>query len=282
MKIDKTLYDHFKSSPKFTLKNDNFFKIYDQLLKQYKNSKITIVEIGVGNGGSLHMWRSYFTNNPRIIGIDLNPEAKKFEKEGFEIFIGDQSDKNFWIDFYNKIGKIDILIDDGGHKNIQQITTVYESIENINSNGMIIIEYTATSYMKKKGFNNPSKLSFINYCNLIIESIHRRSSFILKKNNVFSNKVYSIEFFESLVAIKLSSSLPPKSKIISNKSEGSFFVDYRHESYYLKTIKFFSNFLKSDNNLILKKIIRKIFHRNLFFYFHEKIQLLKYFMKTRK
>ena len=36
------------------------------------------------------MWRDYFGKDARIIGIDLNPEAKKWEKHGFEIFIGNQ------------------------------------------------------------------------------------------------------------------------------------------------------------------------------------------------
>ena len=34
-----------------------------------------------------------FGPKARIIGIDLNPSAKKWTKYGFEIFIGDQSDK---------------------------------------------------------------------------------------------------------------------------------------------------------------------------------------------
>ena len=32
----------------------------------------------------------------RIIGIDMNPAAVKWRQEGFEIFIGSQSDPNFW------------------------------------------------------------------------------------------------------------------------------------------------------------------------------------------
>ena len=42
------------------------------------------------------MWRKFFGNKARIIGIDINPIAKKWEKNGFEIFIGNQSDPNFW------------------------------------------------------------------------------------------------------------------------------------------------------------------------------------------
>ena len=43
----------------------------------------------------------------RIIGIDLNPAAKHFDKYGFEIFIGDQADPKFWRSF---IVKLEILM----------------------------------------------------------------------------------------------------------------------------------------------------------------------------
>lgn len=272
------LFLHFKNSKFFSLKQENYFNIYVDLFKKYKNKKITLVEIGVANGGSLYMWRSFFGRKARIVGVDLNPEVKKFEKDGFEIFVGDQSDKKFWKNLYRKIGKIDILIDDGGHKNIQQVVTVAESINNIKNNGMIVIEDTVTSYLKKKGFNNPSMHSFINYCNLIIESIHRRNSLLNKKNNIFSKKVNSIKFYDSIVVLNIKDKIKEKSNSISNMKKNAFFVDFRHEGYFLKTLNYFSFF--SKNKFILK-IIRKMFHRNIFFYIHEKIKLISYFNKIK-
>ena len=59
-------------------------KKFDEIV----GKEITFVEIGILDGGSLFMWRDFFGNKARIIGVDLNPEAKKWEKEGFEIFIG--------------------------------------------------------------------------------------------------------------------------------------------------------------------------------------------------
>ena len=129
--------------------------------------------------------------------------AKKLEKYGFEIFIGNQSDKNFWKEFYRKIGKIDILFDDGGHKNIQQISTVENSLEHINDNGIIVVEDTHTSFLKE--FKNPSYFSFINYCNKLIKNIHKRCEWVSKKNNIYSNKIWSIDFYESIVAINIDS-----------------------------------------------------------------------------
>ena len=46
-----------------------------------------------------------------------------------EIFIGDQADPKFWKNFYKQTGKVDVLLDDGGHKNIQQITTFMGSVK---------------------------------------------------------------------------------------------------------------------------------------------------------
>ena len=82
-------YNSFIRSKYLSLKYKNYFYIYDNLFKKYKNKKITFVEIGVFSGGSLFMWRNFFGKKAKIIGIDLNPESKKFKKYGFKIFIGD-------------------------------------------------------------------------------------------------------------------------------------------------------------------------------------------------
>ena len=51
------------------------------------------------------MWKNYFGNKARIIGIDFNPGSKKWEKHGFEIYIGNQSDPKFWKEFLKKLAK---------------------------------------------------------------------------------------------------------------------------------------------------------------------------------
>ena len=183
----RKLLKTFKLSPKYSIKWDNYFEIYENILHRFINKKITLVEIGIGDGGSLFMWKKFLGKKARIIGVELNPEAKKLEKFGFKIFIGDQSDPIFWKNFYKKVGKVDILIDDGGHTNLQQITSFMESLNHINNDGVIIIEDTHTSYMNYKGFKNPSKNSFINFSSNLIESIHRRNP-MLKKNEFYFTK----------------------------------------------------------------------------------------------
>ena len=56
------------------------------------------------------MWKNFFGKKAKVIGIELNPDAKKLEKKGFKIFVGDQSSPTFWKNFYKKVGNIDISI----------------------------------------------------------------------------------------------------------------------------------------------------------------------------
>ena len=269
----------FKSSPKYSIKWNNYFNIYSHILKKFVKKKIIFVEVGVGNGGSLFMWKKFFGNKARIIGIELNPEAKKLEKSGFEIFIGDQANPNFWKNFYKQVGKIDILLDDGGHKNIQQITTFMESIRYINNGGKIIVEDTHTSFMKKKGFKNPSKYSFINFCFHLIENMHRRNPMLEKNLNYYSKKIKQINFHDSIVEIDITEnkSLEYSQLLENNKQLRYYFTDYRHKGDFIITLKKFEKiFGKIEEDSLTFKIIRKIFHRNLIFSFKEKLKIKKY------
>ena len=166
------LFQIYKNLKHVSLKSDTYFQTYEEIFSKYVGKEITFVEVGVLHGGSLFMWREYFGKKARIIGIDLHPAAIELEKYGFEIYIGSQSDIKFWKKFFSKIGKIDILLDDGGHGNVQQIVTLSEAIHNTNDDGTIVIEDTHTSYLKK--FGNPSKYSFINYSKYLIDVINSR------------------------------------------------------------------------------------------------------------
>jgi hypothetical protein len=71
----------FNISENKSRKWKKYFSNYEELFNNYKNKNVTFVEIGVHNGGSLEVWRNYFSKESRIIGIDLNPECKKFERK---------------------------------------------------------------------------------------------------------------------------------------------------------------------------------------------------------
>ena len=206
-------YQSFLKSPHSVFKHSTYFQAYDELLMEYRGKEITFVEIGVLGGGSLFMWRDFFGPQARIIGIDLNPSAKKWEAEGFEIFIGSQSDQDFWDNLIEKIGPVDVLLDDGGHTYEQQIVTVEAMLLNIKDGGKLIVEDTHTSYMN--GFG-PRKYSFIEYTKMLIDRVNRRSSNIDQSSA--ERRVWSIALYESIVAFSINKK---SSNLISTPVKGS-------------------------------------------------------------
>lgn len=232
MTTKKNLINFFNESKYYSLKFKNYFPIYEKLFSKYREKKITFIEIGVLSGGSLMMWRNYFGKDARIIGIELNPEAKKLENEGFEVFIGNQSDENFWKHFFEKIGKVDIVLDDGGHTNFQQIVTCCSCIPNIKNDGLMVVEDVFHSYgvsYGSKGFFNPSKYSFINFCKKMIDDINFRFPGSRKFQFSLNKFVYSAEFFESIVAFNINKVLcEDKNEVIFSKGKNLNSKDYAH------------------------------------------------------
>ena len=271
------IYNFFKNSKKYSIKWSSYFQVYEKIFSEYRNKKIKFVEIGVANGGSLHMWQKYFGKKAKIIGIDLNPKAKKLEKNGFKIYIGNQSDRNFWENFFKKEGKVDIVLDDGGHKNLQQISTVHYSLPYIRNGGKIIVEDTGTSYVKKE-FYNPSRYSFINYAKNIIDNIHRRSPLLKKRLNLYSKKIFLVEFFESIVVFSIDSKKCFQNKEVHNKAKNEWAIDYRHNEYFKKLkLKLDKKYGLLNKRSFFRRIIRKIFYRNSIFNIMDNIKIKKIF-----
>lgn len=270
------IFNLFKNSKYRSLKWEKYFYIYDYLFSKYKDKKITFVEIGILDGGSLEIWKKFFGNQARIIGIDLNPECKKFEEKGVEIFIGDQSSEIFWENFFKKVGKVDILLDDGGHTNLQQIVTIMKSIKNINDDGIIVIEDTHSSYMSK--FGNPSRYSFINFAKKLIDDINFKFPNLGKFENSLNDYIYSIAFFESFVVFHINTEKTTVNEIVTNNSNDKNIKDFRFhgitsKSFLRNKIFYIFRYLKKYKSIIYihYEILKKIK------LFKDKIKIKKYF-----
>jgi len=278
---DYQSYKSFIKSPYRSFKNTSYFQVYDDLFGKYRDKPITFVEVGVFHGGSLFMWRDYFGDDARIIGIDLNPAAKKWKEHNFEIFIGDQSDPNFWESFFKQVGPIDILLDDGGHTFEQQIATVHNSLKNINNQGLIVVEDTHTSYMKEFGF--PSKFTFVQWAKNIIDHANKRFDGIKGTSSEYNDYIYSINFFESIVCFNIDRTKCYSSTVINNGGLRESVTDFRYKDTGLDKIdllfskkglifSFFSKFvaLKRFKLIFIRELHAIVAHYRL-------IKLKKYF-----
>ena len=222
------VYSAYEKSPFLSIKHTSYFHVYERLLSPLAGRPITFVEVGVLNGGSLFMWRQFFGDRARIIGVDLNPAAKRWEDDGFEIWIGNQADPAFWRTFTASVGTIDVLLDDGGHSNIQQIQTVSSVAPMINDGGMVIVEDTHASYMTQ--FGNPSRHSFLRFAFHTVDAINSRFPGVEASSNPLNQFVSSISFYESIVVFHVDRRDCFLSEPTSNEGLSLGASDYRFEA----------------------------------------------------
>ena len=164
---------------------EHYFEVYDRHFSTFRNRDIVILEIGVFQGGSLQMWKSYFGPKAKIYGIDINPECKQYEEENIQIFIGSQSDRHFLTNLKKQIPKIDILIDDGGHTMNQKKTSFAEIFDHEKEDGVYALEDLHTCYWLDYGGGYKRKGTFNEFTKGIIDSLHawhsRQSFFKIDK-----------------------------------------------------------------------------------------------------
>jgi hypothetical protein len=92
---------------------------------------------------------------------------------------------------------------------------------------MLIVEDTHTSYME--GFGD-KKQSFIHYAKLWVDKINTRFAKFNNDSLQSDRRVWSIEFFESIVAFKVNQTASEvKSAPVWNKKPAQMEKDFRYE-----------------------------------------------------
>lgn len=134
------LYFKSHTEGKGVWKLEHYLDVYHAHFAKFIGKEVNIVEIGVFSGGSLDMWKSYFGPRCKIYGVDIREECRAYAGDRVEIFIGDQGDRTFWKSFKEKVPKVDILIDDGGHLPEQQIATLEEMLPHMRPGGVYLCE----------------------------------------------------------------------------------------------------------------------------------------------
>lgn len=175
----------------------HYFEFYDRYFAQFKSKKnIKILEIGVFNGGSLKMWRSYFDPSAQIVGIDINPACEKFNNPSQNIFvrIGPQQDYLFLEKVNNELGPFDIIIDDGSHISEHMISSFYFLYPKaLKEGGVYFVEDTHTNYWEI-GSGDPEEKTFMGFTKKLINHL-----------NEPHQKIFNIESFNFSNPKKISS-----------------------------------------------------------------------------
>lgn len=187
----------------------HYFSIYHKHFSRFKNKPVRILEIGVFKGGSLKMWKSFFGEQAEIFGVDIDENCKTFNdpNKKIHVFIGDQSDPRFLRELMARLPKIDIVIDDGGHTTLQQITTFLECYDKIADDGVYLCEDLHTNYWPSFIDSSETFVDFakrhVDYLNAyFFEGVGKKDYSTRDVMPVFTNITHSVTFYRSIIVFE--------------------------------------------------------------------------------
>jgi hypothetical protein len=116
------------------------------LFSSKKETAKKILEVGIQRGGSIKLWRDYFTN-AMIYGIDLEklePEVPESLRTDPSVVLYTEVDAYdpIWIkeNFIDTGLKFDILIDDGPHTYTSMANFIERYLPILDDDGILVIE----------------------------------------------------------------------------------------------------------------------------------------------
>ena len=209
-----TLLDYFMNNTGRVIhKWVSYFDVYDKHLSSYRDREISFLEIGMQNGGSTHMWQNYLGPKAKIIGVDIDERCRDLEKEGFEVWIGNQEDMSFWDEFKTKHATLDVVLDDGGHTMQQQINTFIALFPILKEGGLYICEDTHSSYFPGHGGGIKKHGTFHEYVKDLMDEMHAWYFQPISglASNYFAQNLYAIHIYDSLIVMEKKRRAPPLS-----------------------------------------------------------------------
>jgi hypothetical protein len=122
---------------------------YYELLKDWKNDKFNLLEIGIQDAKSHRMWHDFFVN-AQIYGIDLQlPLLTNLEAyDRLHLIKCDQSDGGLLEDLFNRIS-FKVIVDDGSHNCWDQMKSFYYLWNKLEFGGLYFIEDIACAFDRR-------------------------------------------------------------------------------------------------------------------------------------
>lgn len=124
---------------------------YERAFRELREKPISLLEIGVQNGGSLEIWSEYFPNAVKLVGCDVNPDCARltFDDPRIVVLVGDASSEATAAQVLATSPAFDIVIDDGSHTSGDIATAFARYFPRVNDGGVFAAEDMHCSYWKE-------------------------------------------------------------------------------------------------------------------------------------
>lgn len=153
---------------------EQYVAIYEREFSRFRapSRPVSILEIGVQNGGSLQIWSRYLPAGSHVVGLDVDEACASLSlPENVEVLIGDASDPHTQ---QRLLGDrtFDVIIDDGSHRSAEVIAAFETLFDRLNDGGLYFAEDLHCSYLAEYGGGYRSPGSAVEWFKGLVEALN--------------------------------------------------------------------------------------------------------------
>ena len=195
--------------------------------KRDNSQEFRMLEIGVSQGGSLEVWKRYFSGkNLYYVGMDIEKNCKRFEDEERKVFIriASQLSENDLIKICKDHGPFDFIVDDGGHSYEMMktsIETLFPSDLCMTAQSLYVIEDMHTMVMKNQNSKIPDipsevfdRMHYYWYHHHLWHNVPKKNFRNSNQNDKkWADRVESISLYDSMMFVHRGAGSGPLTQI---------------------------------------------------------------------
>ncbi len=207
-----TLREYFDTNQKgkAMFKCLHYFELYERHLEKFRGKNIKVLEIGIAQGGSLDMWQYYFGKGAEVIGMDCNKWCADVTDK--KTYIGNQADRKFLRSVIKKEKSFDVIIDDGGHRSEQMVTSFQELYPYVNNGGVYIVEDVCCAYWNRFNGGLGKMGTIVEVSKGLIDLVNKVSD-----ENIYAESLTGIHFYNSMIVFDKGIKQKIKTKLIGER-----------------------------------------------------------------
>lgn len=153
----------------------SYLDTLDRVLAAKRTDPISLLEIGVQNGGSLELWARYFCAARILIGSDIDERCGEltFEDDRIRVVVGDATEAGVQQTIASLSEGFDVVIDDGSHRSPDIIAAFIALYPRLAEGGVYIIEDLHCSYAASFGGGLHTQRSALGFLRRLIDVVNQ-------------------------------------------------------------------------------------------------------------
>lgn len=217
----ESLFDLYRSHRgKVSDKWSIYLSTYNRIFKDFKDKPLSMLEIGIQNGGSLEIWSKYFNKIICLIGCDIDIRCREltYSSPNISVVVGNANDASVEHEILAISNTFNLIIDDGSHTSSDIIKSFCKYFKKLQPGGLYIIEDLHCSYFPsyEGGLEyDYSSIEFLKYFSDIVNFEHwgsklSRTELVKRFTDKYgcdldefdASFIHSVEFVNSICIIR--------------------------------------------------------------------------------